>query len=190
MDAHVVTNDSVRPNARKKGNGQMTEVHVGHPVSIEEAAHLLQDGIVQSLSGLNKIEGVIVLLVRKTVSDTLHTGGSAAGELVNVVHHVVTGAIRAIEQTGTGLTMSIKSVAKGIVMGVHDVGDDVVVASAENLRSVVKLAGSVGADIGAMAKRAVEGVVEATAKKAAMSARSANVRSKGLSMKLDGPGTR
>lgn len=163
MATLVMTNDSVWPNARKKGNGQMTEEHVGHAVSIEDAARLLRDGIVQSLSDLNKIEGDIVLLVRKIVSGTQHTGGSAAGEMVNVVHHVVTGAISAGEQTGTGLTMSIKSAAKGIVMGVHDVGDDVVVASAEILRSMVKLAGSVGADVGAMAKRAVEGVVEATA---------------------------
>lgn len=80
------------------------------------------------------------MLVRKTVSDTLRTGGSAAGELVNVVHHVVMGTIGAVEQAGTGLTMSIKSVAKGIVMGVHDVG----------------------ADIGVVARRAVDGVIEAT----------------------------
>lgn len=163
MATHVMTNAPVRPTTRKKGNGQMTKEHVAHPASIEDAARLLQHGIVQSLSGLNKIEGDIVLLVRKTVSDALHTGGSAAGELVNVVHHVVTGAIGAVEQAGTGLTMSIKSVAKGIVMGVHDVGDDVVVASAEILRSVVKHAGAVGADIGATAKRAVDGVIEATA---------------------------
>jgi len=163
MAANAMTNAPVCPAVRKKGNGQMTEERVAHAASIEDAARLLQDGIIQSLSGLSKIESDIVLLVRKTVSDTLHTGGSAAGELVKVVHHVVMGTIGAVEQAGTGLTMSVKSVAKGIVMGVHDVGDDVVLASAEILRSVVNHAGAVGADIGAMAKRAVDGVIEATA---------------------------
>lgn len=154
MTTKVTTTGSARPN----GEGMSD----GHSVSIEDAAHSLKEGIVHSLSGLSMIETDIASLVRKTVADVLRTGGSTAGELVNVVHHVVMGTIGAAEQVGTGLTMSIKSVAKGIVMGVHDVGGDVVVASAEIMRSVVKHAAAVGSDMGVVAKRAVDGVIEAT----------------------------
>lgn len=135
----------------------------GHLVSVEHAGHAVREGIVGSLSGLSTIEADIAMLVRKTVSDTLRTGGSAAGELVGVVQHVVTGAIEATEQVGTGLTMSTRSVAKGIVMGVHDVGGDVVTASFETLRSIIKHAAAAGADIGVVARQSVDGVIEATA---------------------------
>ena len=134
----------------------------GESGTMDESSRALKDGIAQSLAGLSTIESDIAALVRKTVADALRLGGVSAGDMVNVVHHVVMGAIGAVEQVGTGLTMSIKSVAKGIVMGVHDVGGDVVHASAETLRSVIKHAAIVGSDVGVVAKRAVDGVIEAT----------------------------
>lgn len=134
----------------------------GHLVTIEDAAHSLKQGIVLSLSGLTEIETDIATLVRKTVSDALRTGGAGAGDLVNVVHHIVMGTIGAVEQVGAGLTMSVKSVAKGIIMGVHDVGGDLIEASSETLRSVIKHAAVLGSDVGTVAKRAMDGVIEAT----------------------------
>jgi hypothetical protein len=147
----------------EKGDGpDTTMAGNGQEVSIEEISDSLKQGIVHSLAGINTIESDIVALVRKTVSDTLRTGGAAAGELVNVVHHVVMGAIAAAEQVGSGMTMSVKSVAKGIVMGVNDVGGDVVAASAETMRSLIKHTAMVGSDIGVVARHAVNGVIEAT----------------------------
>jgi phage-related protein len=131
-------------------------------VTIEEVGQSLKNGIVRSLSGINTIETDIVALVRKTVSETMRAEGAAAGELVNVVHHVVMGAIHAAEQVGSGMTTSIRNVAKGIVMGVHDVGGDVISASTETMRSVIKHAATVGADVGTVAKHAMDGTLEAT----------------------------
>ncbi|HEX7643188.1 MAG TPA: hypothetical protein VF472_13365 [Burkholderiaceae bacterium] len=124
---------------------------------------VIEDGIVDMLSGLTTIETDITSLARKTVSDTLRTGGLAAGELVGIVNHVVLGTVSAAEQVGTGLTLSIKGVAKGIVMGVHDVNGDVIDASAETIRSVIHHGAAVGADVGLIARHAVDGVIEAVA---------------------------
>lgn len=133
-----------------------------YAVSAENAAIALKQGIVTSLSGINTIERDITALVRKTVSDTLGTGGAAADELVNVVQHVVKGAIEASEQVGTGLTLSARSVAKGIVLGVHDVNGDVVAASFEAMRSLIRIAATLGADVGTIARHAIDGMIEAT----------------------------
>jgi hypothetical protein len=161
-----MTTKTIKTNATHgdgKGDGSANMTASNQLVSIEDVGHSLKQGIVHSLAGLNTIETDIVALVRKTVSDTLRTSGVAAGELVNVVHHVVMGAIGAAEQVGNGLSMSVKSVAKGVVMGVNDVGGDVVAASAETMRSVIKHGAAIGSDVGAIAKHAVNGVIEATA---------------------------
>jgi hypothetical protein len=153
------------PHGNGEGKGDASEVTKEGGIqvlSVEDIGHSLKKGIVQSLSGLTVIETDIVALVRKTVADTLRTGGVAAGELVNVVHHVVMGAIGAAEQVGIGMTMSVKSVAKGIVMGVNDVGGDVIVASTETIRSVIKHAAAIGADVGMVSRHAVDGMIEAT----------------------------
>jgi hypothetical protein len=162
----VMMNTKTTKTSAAHGDGKVGESDAmkvnNQSVSIEAVGHSLKQGIVHSLAGLNTIETDIVSLVRKTVSDTLRTGGTATGELINVVHHIVMGAIGAAEQVGNGLSMSIKSVAKGVVMGVNDVGGDVVAASAETVRSVIKHGANIGSDIGVIAKHAVNGVIEAT----------------------------
>lgn len=165
MNAKTTKTGTDLPHGNGEGKGDGSEMLKEggiELVSVEDIGHSLKKGIVQSLSGLTEIETDIVALVRKTVADTLRTGGVAAGELVNVVHHVVMGAIGAAEQVGNGMTMSIKSVAKGIVMGVHDVGGDVIVASTETIRSVIKHAAAVGVDVGMVSRHAVDGLIEAT----------------------------
>jgi hypothetical protein len=154
MATKLATTKSTHTGNGEHGKGNMTD--------LQDTSHELKDGIVLSLSGLSAIESDIAALVRKTVTDTLRVSGSGSTELVNVVHHVVMGAIDAAEQVGTGLTMSIKSVATGIVMGVHDVGGDVVTASYEVMRSVIKHTAAVGSDLGTVARRAVDGVMQAT----------------------------
>jgi hypothetical protein len=163
MTTKVTTTGAAQAPSELKGDGHGTSGGDGQLVTLEDVGHTLKEGIVQSLSGLSTIETDIVALVRKTVSDTLRTGGTLAGDLVNVVHHVVMGTMGAVEQVGTGLTMSVKSVAKGIVMGVHDVNGDMVAAATETMRAIVKNASAVGSDVGVVARRAVDGVIEATA---------------------------
>jgi hypothetical protein len=73
------------------------------------------------MKGLEKIEGEIARMVRRTVADALRAGESVGRELGSVVRDVVTGAIQATGQAGTELAVSIKGVAHGAVVGVHDV---------------------------------------------------------------------
>jgi hypothetical protein len=128
----------------------------------ENAGQVVQQGIAESLAMLDSVEGKITALVRKTVADSLGTGGGAADELVGVIQHVVEGAIVASQQVGSGLAISTKSVAKGIIAGVHDVGGDVVVASFEVTRSLILVTATLGADLGMVARRAIDGLIEAT----------------------------
>jgi hypothetical protein len=151
---HEAAKSAVRSRAAAHGDGQS--------VAGEHAADTVKEGIVKSLSGLDTIEADITILVRKTVSDALGAGAAAGGDMINVVHYVVMGAIDASEQVGTGLTMSTKSVAKGIVMGVHDVGGDVITASFETMRSLIRHAATIGADVGTVTRNAIDGVIEAT----------------------------
>ena len=92
---------------------------VERPVPLGRAGSAVRDGVVGSLTTLNRIEGEIVALVRSAVSSALGAAGTAADELVAVVREVVTGAVQATEQVGTGLVASTNSIAKGVVLGVH-----------------------------------------------------------------------
>lgn len=143
---------SHKGGTKKNGNG-----HAG-----ENASQVLKENIVARFATLNTIESDLATLVRRSVADTLRTGGAAADEVANVIHHVVMNAIEASEEVGIGLTTSVKSVAKGIIMGVHDVGGDAVTASFDTVRMLVKQSASVGGDVGAVARHAVDGVIEAT----------------------------
>jgi hypothetical protein len=149
-------------SATAAGKGASHGKAGGNDQTGEQASRALKEGIVQRFSALNTIESDLAGLVRKSVSDTLRTGGAAASDLTNVIHHVVMGAIEASEEVGVSLTTSVKSVAKGVVMGVHDVGGDVVTASFETVRSLIKHSATLGADVGWVARHAVDGVIEAT----------------------------
>jgi hypothetical protein len=151
------------PSRKSAARGRAALPEGADAFSGEHGGQAVKAGIIERLSELNSVEADIATLVRKSVSDSLRTGGAAAGQLVDVVHDVVIGAIQASEEVGVGLTMSTRSVAKGIVMGVHDVNGDIVTASSETLRSIIRHAATIGVDVGMLSRHAVDGVIEATA---------------------------
>jgi len=59
-----------------------------------------------------------------------------------------------------GIAVSIKGVARGAVAGVHDVQGNVAKAAAEIVKTAMRQAHRVGADVAVVARRAVDGIVE------------------------------
>ena len=128
------------------------------------------------MKGLEKIEVEIAQLVRRTVADSLRAGGSIAKEVTAGVRDVVSGAIQATENAGTEL--AVKGVARGAVAGVHDVQGNVAKAAAEIVKTAMRQAHKVGADVAVVAGRAVGGIVEGVKESGGTSPKAPRERSK------------
>lgn len=132
---------------------------VTRPTSLGGAGTAVQQGVKVSMKGLEKIELEIAQLVRRTVADTLRTGGAVAKQLTGVLRDVIGGAMQATEQAGTELAVSIKGVARGAVAGVHDVKGNVAKAAAEIVKAAMRQAHKMRADVAVVARSALDGIV-------------------------------
>jgi hypothetical protein len=141
-------------------NQERTIVGVGS--TLGNAGKVVQDGVINSLKDLNKIEDEIINLTKGTISDTIRATSRVSPEGTNFIRDILTGTIQAADGTGTGLIMSVRSVSKGIVIGVNDFGGDVRTAASRKVRIAIEEAVKIGVDIGTVAKDAADGVVEAT----------------------------
>jgi hypothetical protein len=73
---------------------------------------------------------------------------------------VLAGAVQAAQTAGSELTVSIKGAARGTVAGVHDARGNVARAASEIVKTSIKEGNRVGAEVGAVARCALEGIAE------------------------------
>jgi len=141
---------------------------VVHPLSrnkprIEPStdAKIRQELIKTIKEGYN-VRGIIVNLVRSTVSSTLRAEGTIGGDFKILTSNVLKGGIGAAETAGLGSASTSRNMAKGIILGVHDVGGDIVMAADHTFKCAVNEALFVRGDVAQIARAACDGVIEAT----------------------------
>lgn len=136
--------------SRRRSYALREHAAVGHPD--------VREGVTEALKQLNGIEEQVARLARRTVVEALGAARGAAGGLADVSRAVLTGAVDAAGESAAALRLGIQGAARGTVAGVHDTGGDLSRAVAEVVKAAILEGHRVGADLGAVARAALDGV--------------------------------
>lgn len=128
---------------------------------LPHARDVMRQGLAGALDRLSAIEGEVASLVRGSVAESLAATRGAVLDVSGVIREVFAGAADAAGDSAFALRAGIQGAARGTVTGVHDAGADLSGAASEIMKAAITEGHRVGAEIGAVARAALDGVAQA-----------------------------